>query len=102
MANHEKVLADLGFKPDDDHKSAVEQIAEDNGVSESGPYVVHAAWSKGDIKIHLEQNTAPEVDGEMSAQVTHPPLLVVEKGDQRLFALSPRDAEALREVVPTL
>jgi hypothetical protein len=102
MADHEKVLTDLGFTEDSEHKAAIEQIAEDNNLSANGPYQVHGAWSKGDIKIHLEQNTAPDKDGELSAQVTHPPLLVVEKAGNRLFALSPRDAEALREVVPTL
>lgn len=102
MADHEKTLADLGFTEDSDHKEAIEKVATDNGLSDNGPYVVHGAWSKGDIKIHLEQNTAPDTDGELSALVSHPPLLVVEKGDKRLFALSPRDVESLKDILPTL
>jgi hypothetical protein len=102
MANHEQILTDLGFTADDDHKASMEKVAEDNGMSANGPYVVHGAWSKGDVKIHMEQNTAPDQDGELTAQITHPPVMVVEKAGKRVFAISPRDAESLKDILPTL
>lgn len=105
MADHESILKELGFTADADLAAQLQDDANDpstgdGSLSHNGDYKVLNAWTKGELRVHLERNTAPEDAGDdMTAVVTHPPLLVVERGDQRLVVVSPRDTDALRAVL---
>lgn len=108
MATHEDILTKLGYEANAGAQAAKQADADDpatgdGSLSHNGKYEVLGFWSKGDVEVHLERNTAPEDVGDgMSAVVTHPPLLVVEKAGARLVAVSPRDPEALEAVLTDL
>jgi hypothetical protein len=65
-----KPLAAAGFEPDDDLRTQLEGTAELVGMHTSGPYQVLGAWRRGDVAVHVEQNT-----DQLGA---HPPVAVVE------------------------
>lgn len=104
---YESVLTEAGFTQDGQLATDLQAHADDpttgdGSLSHNGEYKVLSAWKKGDCSVHLERNTAPEETGDdMTAIVTHPPLLVIEKGDVRV-AVSPRDPEALEAVLSEL
>lgn len=109
MANgYENVLTQAGFQSDEATAKAIQDHAEDENTGDgslahNGDYKVLGAWTKGDYRVHLERNTAPEDAGDgMTAVVTHPPLLVIDKGDTRIVAVNPKDTEALRAVLSDL
>lgn len=109
MAAHDDVLAELGFEKDGDLQLGLQSHADDpntdgGSMSHNGQYQVQGAWKKGDVVVHLERNTAPESQDEsdMSAIVTHPPVFVVSKGEQRLVTVMQRDPEALKAVLSDL
>ena len=103
---YKDVLANLGFQSDENRRAALQTHAEnpetDGGnLSHNGDYKVLGTWTKDDIVVHMEQNTAPDQIGELSAIVTHPPLLVVE-GPKGRAAVRPGDVEALEQVIADL
>lgn len=103
MAAHDDVLAELGFTSDDEKKASYQEAFEKAGTSENGAHVVHGVWTKGDISLHLERNTAPEDTGDdMTAVVTHPPVFVISKGGKRVVTVMQRDPEALKAVLSDL
>lgn len=108
MAAHDDVLAKLGFEPDAELASFVQGYADDpntddGSLSHNGEFKVLGAWKKGDVWLHLERNTAPEPgDDDMETVVTHPPVLVVCKGDKRICVVRQRDPEALEAVLSDL
>lgn len=63
-------------------------------LSENGPYTVLGSWSKGDVKVHLEQNTAPSEPGSDTMTV-YPPVLVIENGTGGRVNLQVHDLESI-------
>lgn len=95
-----EVLERLGFEEHTEHPAAEpERVA---SLSYNGPYVVHGAWQKGDVIVHVEQNTAPSPpapDGSY-AVTTYPPVLVVEDtASGGRLAISFHDLEAFERVL---
>ena len=109
MAAHDDVLSELGFTADEELQAAHQADANDattgeGSLSHNGPYQVQGYWTKGDVHVHLERNTAPEADNgdDMTAIVTHPPVFVVSKGEERVGTAMLRDPEALKAVLSDL
>lgn len=108
MAAHDEIFEKLGFTADDVLKEAIKTDADDpttgeGSLSHNGEYQVLGAWTKSDVQVHLERNTAPEDQGEdMTAVVTHPPVFVVSKAGKRVAAAMQRDPEALEAVLSDL
>lgn len=108
MSAYEDVLAELGYEASEDLATAIKSNADDpetgeGSLSHNGEYKVEGAWKKGNVTVHLERNTAPEDQGDdMTAVVTHPPLLVVKKSDVVVAGVRPRDPEALKAVLTDL
>jgi hypothetical protein len=108
-AQYESVLTELGYTQDSQAQQDLLDAATDpatggGDMSASGKYEVLAAWTKGDLTVFTERNTAPDVDSvdDMVAIVTHPPVLVIERGGERVAAVPPRDTTALRNVLTEL
>lgn len=86
-------LADLGFAADDAAKGYLEGVATDLKLSDSGPYVVHSVFTRGDVTVTIEQNTNPEdMGGGMTAVVSHPPCAVIDSPKGRV-AFNPNDVD---------
>lgn len=108
MADYETALSELGFAADDTLKTKLQEWADHpetggGDMSHNGAYKLLAAYSKGNVIVVAEQNTAPEDmgDGETSAVVTYPKLLIVE-GPNGRCAVRPADVEALKAVIEAL
>lgn len=106
----EQTMTELGFSADSKLSKAIVGQATDPEVgggdmSASGPYVVHAAWTKGDVKAWLEQNTSPDNhdagEDEVSAILTHPRCLVIESPKGRV-SVRPSEADTIASVVAAL
>ena len=103
-------MSSLGFKADTKLATRLLDDAANPEVggadmSEHGPYKVHNAWTKGDVKVWLEQNTAPDThepdEDEAVAVVTHPRVLIVESPKGRV-AVKPSEAATIADVVDAL
>jgi hypothetical protein len=90
--NYLDVLNELGFS-EAEHES-------DDALQAGGPYVVHSAHGKGDIKVICEQNSHPDQPGSETV-VTYPKVLVVESPKARV-SVRPVDTDALRDVIEQL
>ncbi len=106
----EQTMTDLGFTVD--NKLAKTLVADatnpDLGggdMSASGPYVVHQAWTKGEVRAWLEQNTSPDShdvgEDEVSAILSHPRVLVVESPKGQV-AVKPSETATIADVVSAL
>jgi hypothetical protein len=98
MAGYEDVLTDAGFTEDTDLAGQLSDHADSAGMRANGPYDVHGAWSKGDVRVHLEQTTAPDSSGGLNVIVQHPAVLVVTAPELRV-AVNPDDVAALASVL---
>lgn len=85
-------LIELGFTADAEAKGVAEANAVEHGMHENGPYVVHHVFTKGDVVVTIEQNTAPEDLGGMTAVVTHPPCAIIASPKGRV-AFNPDDTD---------
>jgi hypothetical protein len=97
-ATYEGVLSAAGFTADADLAAQLSEHAEAAGMRANGPYEVHGAWSKGAVRVHLEQTTAPDSSGGLKIIVQHPAVLVV-AGPTLRVAVNPDDTEALATVL---
>lgn len=100
-------LTNLGFTEHQAHPAA--RPSRVKALSHNGPYKVLGAWEKGNVRVHVEQNTAPntirDTEGtEYTAQAYQfPPVMVIETVDDagesfdppRTMAVSYGDLEAL-------
>jgi hypothetical protein len=91
----------LGFTEDAAGKGYFEGLAADAGMHDNGPYVVHHVFTKGDVVVVIEQNTAPEDMGGMSAIVSHPACAIIESPKGRV-AFNPDDVELAGNLVDEL
>lgn len=97
-----KALEAAGFQPDDELKAAHEEQAANDGMDESGPYVIHGAWRKGLVTVFVEQNTVAEsLDGGIEATIQHPSVCVV-SGPKGKVACNAEDTELILAIVSGL
>ncbi len=105
--SYSDLLDELGFKNDRAAAKDVLAKAKDPNVgggdmTESGPYVVHGVWAKDDVRVVVEQNTAPDRrdagEDEPVAIVTHPKVAVV-SGPKATVAVTASDTESLRRMI---
>jgi hypothetical protein len=96
--SYETVLDEAGFTADSDLASQLSDHADAAGMRSNGAYELHGAWSKGDVRVHLEQTTAPDASGGMKIIVEHPPVLIVVAPNLRV-AVNPDDTDALTSLL---
>lgn len=95
-------LEKVGFKRDDDLKSAHEVHADENGMHATGRYVVDSVWKKGLVTVLFEQNTAAEdLGGGMAAVIQHPSVCIV-SGPKGKAACNPEDTELILTLIQEL
>jgi len=94
-------LVTLGFLEDDDAKNYFAGLASDAKMHDNGPYDVRQVFTKGDVVVLVEQNTAPEDMGGMSAVVSHPACAIIESPKGRV-AFNPEDVELAENLVNEL
>lgn len=97
----EKALTAAGFTHDDELKDAHVTRADENGMHDSGPYVVHGVWKRGEVTVLVEQNTAKEDIGGMRAAVDHPAVCLI-TGPKGRIAANPEDVELVLAVAEDL
>jgi hypothetical protein len=98
---YESVLDDAGFAADPALATQLSDQADASGMRANGPYELHGAWSKGDVRVHLEQTTAPDSSSGLNVIVQHPPVLVIVGPDLRV-AVNPADTDALAALLAGL
>lgn len=97
MADLATTLVGLGFTDDPTQAQADQAAAIEAGAGSGGEFSVNHVFTKNQIKVTVEQNSATEDVGGLSAVVTHPPVAVIESPNGRV-AFNPSDV-ALAEVL---
>jgi hypothetical protein len=87
-------LTDVGFEPDEQTKTYLEEFATKANMHQGGPYEVHGVWKRGMVTVHVEQNTTTEVQDGITSVVTHPHVAVV-SGPNGKIAVNATDVEGI-------
>lgn len=97
MSDLATTLVGLGFVDDKAQAQSDEAAAIAEGAGNGGEFSVDNVFTKNNVKVTVQQNSATEDVGGLSAVVTHPPVAVVESPKGRV-AFNPSDV-ALAEVL---